>query len=365
MSAAVSSAMSNAHRVVTLRSPASANCVALAAIACALCWGWTLSASAGEEDDPDPRDLTGTYVCEQFRLELTKAEDGSYFGSRLPLERAAKGGTLLASAKVIEHVPDRIVLQGDFARFKETFPFQATYQGATLRVNSIFSEYRLMRLPRVADHREFAGRGFGGRPVRLILEKEPEKDRDGTGVLVVDDVVRHAVSYRWYKERLAGTITLDDRKLDFTGMLRGLLLTLEIGPESYDLAAVGGSAINSDALRGGVLASAAYDASARQLVFKLFTRGRIMQAERDQAEFRFALLSKDGLHSSGRGPATDLPTVEPARSPAAAAAKTGQRPVPQAYRAQFAVPADPALLERTSVIRLEQTPIERPIVLPR
>jgi hypothetical protein len=219
-----------------------------------------------------------------------------------------------------------------------------------------------LRIPRVADHREFVGRGFGGRPIRLVLEKEPEEDSPGAGVLIVDEVVRHTVSFHRYNERLAGTVSLDERKLDFTGMLRGLLLTMEIGPESYALSAVGGSAINADGLRGWFLASAAYDASARQLVFKLNTRGQITQAERDQAEFRYALLSKEGLRSGGHGGATDLPAAQPARSPAA---KAGNTPARQAYRAQFVVPVEPGLLERCAVIRLEQAPIERAIAAPR
>ncbi len=364
MIAAVSSARrSIVCRIVALRwrTPVT---VAMAVMYCALCLACAGGSTQAAEDDADePRDLTGTYVCEQFRLELTRTSDGTYDGTRTALEGSSVRGTLSASAKVAEHAPDRIVLQGDFARFKETFPFQATYQGATLRVSSIFSEYRLMRIPSATDHREFAGRGFGGRPIRLVLETEPEKDRPGAALLLVDEVVRHAVEYHRYNDRLAGTITLDERKLDFTGMLRGLLLTLEIGPESYALAAVGGSAINSDALQGWFLSSAAYDAAARQLVFKIFTRGQITQAQRDQAEFRFALLSKDGLRSAGRGPAIDLSAAPLAR--AAAGAKPRQTTATQAYRTQFAVSAEPALLEGSSVIRLEQVPIEGAVVVPR
>ncbi len=353
--------------IVRVRPWAQGICIALAVVGYSLWIGSAGgSALAGEDDTAAPAsgDLSGTYVCEQFRLELAKAGDGSYEGFRTPLERAAVGGTLSASAKVVERGLDRIVLSGDFARFKETFPFQATYQGATLRVSSIFSEYRLMRIPRPVDHREFAGTGFGGRPIRLVLEKEPAEDRPGAATLLVDEVVKHAVSFNRHNERITGTITMDDRKLDFSGRLRGLLLTLEIGPESYALATVGPSAINSDGLRTWFVNSASYDAAAQQLVLKIFTKAVLTDSEREQADFRFALLSKDGVRSAGQLSATDLPTPRPAAKPAAAA-RPNQPPARLAYRAQLVVPAEPSLLERSSVIKLEQAPAVRWPLAPR
>src|SRR5262245_34716629 len=96
--------------------------LALTAVGCCLALGWIAApALAGSDDGASASDLSGSYICEQFRLDLTRAADGSYEGFRTPLDRAG-GGVLQASAKVTERGQDRIVLSGDFVRFKETFP---------------------------------------------------------------------------------------------------------------------------------------------------------------------------------------------------------------------------------------------------
>src|SRR5436190_10929253 len=94
-----------AHRVVHVRRRMPPTFITLAVVSCSLWLGWVGTSKLPAEDDtaenPPLGDLSGTYVCEQFRLELAKTESGAYVGHRVPLEGRGAGRDLSAAAKVV------------------------------------------------------------------------------------------------------------------------------------------------------------------------------------------------------------------------------------------------------------------------